>query len=42
MNFNHGNEVETPLDYDSNFEKKINAARQGIKKYRNALIKLAK
>jgi putative addiction module antidote len=28
--------------YDPNFEKKINAARQGMKKYRNALIELAK
>ena len=28
--------------YDPNFAKKIEAARQGIKKYRNALIELAK
>jgi putative addiction module antidote len=28
--------------YDPNFEKKINAAWQGMKKYRNALIELAK
>jgi putative addiction module antidote len=28
--------------YDPNFEKKINAARKGMKKYRNALIELAK
>jgi putative addiction module antidote len=28
--------------YDPNFEKKIEAARRGMKKYRNALIELAK
>jgi putative addiction module antidote len=28
--------------YDPNFEKKINVARKGMKKYRNALIELAK
>jgi putative addiction module antidote len=28
--------------YDPNFVKKIEAARRGIKKYRNALIELAK
>jgi putative addiction module antidote len=28
--------------YDPNFAKKIEAARQGMKKYRNALIELAK
>jgi putative addiction module antidote len=28
--------------YDPTFEKKIEAARQGMKKYRNALIELAK
>jgi hypothetical protein len=39
VNFNHSDEAKTP---SANFEKKINAARQGIEKYRNALIKLAK
>jgi DNA-directed RNA polymerase specialized sigma54-like protein len=38
MNFNHSDESKTP---SADFEKKINAARRGIKKYRNALIKLA-
>lgn len=28
--------------YDPSFEKKIEAARRGMKKYRNALIELAK
>jgi putative addiction module antidote len=28
--------------YDPNFAKKIEAARRGMKKYRNALIELAK
>lgn len=28
--------------YDPGFEKKIEAARRGMKKYRNALIELAK
>ena len=28
--------------YDPNFEKKVEAARRGMKKYRNALIELAK
>lgn len=28
--------------YDPNFAKKIGAARQGMRKYRNALIELAK
>jgi putative addiction module antidote len=28
--------------YDPEFEKKMQAARQGMKKYRNALIELAK
>lgn len=28
--------------YDPNFEKKMEAARRGMKKYRNALIELAK
>jgi len=28
--------------YDPNFAKKIEAARQGIKRYQNALIELAK
>lgn len=28
--------------YDPNFEKKMEAARLGMKKYRNALIELAK
>lgn len=28
--------------YDPNFARKIEAARQGMKKYRNALIELAK
>ena len=27
--------------YDPEFEQKMNAARQGMRKYRNALIKLA-
>jgi hypothetical protein len=39
MTFNHNDESKTPA---VEFEKKIKAARQGIKKYRNALIKLAK
>ena len=42
MNFNHRGAAKTPSVYNPNFEKKINAARQGIKKYRNALIQLAK
>lgn len=28
--------------YDPSFEKKVEAARRGMKKYRNALIELAK
>jgi putative addiction module antidote len=28
--------------YDPNFEQKINAARQGMKKYHNALVELGK
>lgn len=28
--------------YDPNFEKKINTARQGMKRYRNTLVDLAK
>ncbi len=39
--------TKTPAGYeisvhDPNFEKKINAARQGMKKYPNALVDLAK
>jgi hypothetical protein len=33
---------KTPSRYEPSFEKKIEAARRGIKKYRNALIELAK
>jgi hypothetical protein len=38
MTFNHSDESKT---LSSDFEKKINAARQGIKKYRNALINVS-
>ncbi len=41
MNFNHSDAAKIPSAYDPNFKKKINTARQGIKKYRNALIQLA-
>jgi hypothetical protein len=49
MNFNNGDRLfttKTPLGYkisayEPNFEQKINAARKGMKKYRNALIELA-
>lgn len=34
-------ETKTPSSYDPNFEKKMEAARQGMKKYRNALVELA-
>lgn len=34
--------TKTPLGYDPSFEKKMEAAGRGIKKYRNALIELAK
>ncbi len=34
--------TKTPLGYDPSFERKIEAAGRGMKKYRNALIKLAK
>lgn len=34
-------ETKTPPSYDTNFEKKMESARQGMKKYRNALLKLA-
>lgn len=34
--------TKTTSSYDPNFEKKMEAARQGMKKYRNALVELAK
>ena len=33
---------KTPLEYEPSFEKKVEAARRGIKKYGSALIELAK
>ena len=35
-------ETKVPLSYDPTSEKKMEAARQGMKKYRNALVKLAR
>lgn len=50
MNVDDGDKIfatKTPSGYelsayDPSFEKKIEAARRGMKKYRNALIELAK
>lgn len=50
MNINDGDSLfvtKTPSGYelsaqDPNFVKKIEAARRGMKKYRNALLELAK
>ncbi len=45
MNFENSDyffTTKTSSEYDPSFEKKIKAARRGMKKYQNALIELAK
>jgi hypothetical protein len=44
MNIENGDRftTQTPLSENHDYEKKLEAARRGIKKYQNALIELAK